>query len=538
MGECVCTTAPAQSIARYTPRSSPSSEVGAPSTTSPSSSTTLMSSGATRSNVQPVGVTTTWSPARTLTLPAVPRTRPRDESVRQASASASRSVSNVTRGAYVARVSSDVVEATLPPGPRLPKLAQTLGFIFAGRRFLDACRRRYGDVVTMSTAFDSKFVMVFDPDLLKKVFQASPDHLRAGEANALLGQVLGQKSVLVLDGAEHLRQRKLMLPPFHGKRLKAYEQTMLDAPDRAIEDWPVAEPFTLMPSMQSLTLDVIMHAVWGVEEGPRAEELKRRVRAVIEPLSRRFGIVVLALSGGRFGDRKAVQRFEQRRAELDKMIYEEIAARREATDLDEREDVFSMLLQARDEDGRPMTDKELRDELVTLLVAAHETTATGLAWAFELLLRTPRVLDKLKATLAEGDDTYVDAVVKEALRLRPVIPGVGRVVRGGPFELGGYTVPEGVEINPSIGVIHRRADRYPGPGEFRPERFLGDDAPDTYTWVPFGGGKRRCLGASFALLEMKLVIKRVLARTELRAASDKPEQVLRRGITLVPRDGA
>ncbi|MEA2450782.1 MAG: hypothetical protein QOG63_2714, partial [Thermoleophilaceae bacterium] len=159
------------------------------------------------------------------------------------------------------------MEATLPPGPRLPKLVQTLGFMFAGRRFLDACRRRYGDVVTMSTAFDSKFVMVFDPDLLKKVFQAPPDRLRAGEANALLGQVLGQRSVLVLDGAEHLRQRKLMLPPFHGKRLKAYEDTMREAADRAVDEWPVGQPFTLMPSMQSVTLDVIMHAVWGLEEG-------------------------------------------------------------------------------------------------------------------------------------------------------------------------------------------------------------------------------------------------------------------------------
>src|SRR3954452_14302182 len=429
------------------------------------------------------------------------------------------------------------MEGTLPPGPKLPKIVQTAGFLFAGRRFLDACRRRYGDVVTMSTAFDSRFVMVFDPDLVKKVFQAPPDRLRAGEANALLGQILGERSVLVLDGAEHLRQRKLMLPPFHGKRLRTYEQTMVDAADRGIDSWPVGEPFTLMPTMQSVPLDVIMHAVWGLDEGPRAEELKRRVRAVIEPLSRRFGVVVLALSGGRFGDRKAVQRFEQRRRELDAMIYEEIAERRAASDLEEREDVFSMLLQARDEDGEPMTDKELRDELVTLLVAGHETTATGLAWAFELLLRTPRVLDKLRQTLADGDESYLDAVVKEALRLRPVIPGVGRVVRGEPFELGGYTVPEGVEINPSIGVIHRRADRYPEPGEFRPERFLGDDAPDTYTWVPFGGGTRRCLGASFALLEMKLVIKRVLERTELQAVGAKPERVERLGITLVPREG-
>jgi cytochrome P450 len=429
------------------------------------------------------------------------------------------------------------VEATLPPGPRLPKLVQTLGFLFAGRRFLDACRRRYGDVVTMSTAFDSRFVMVFDPDLVKKVLQAPPDHLRAGEANALLGQILGERSVLVLDGAEHLRQRKLMLPPFHGKRLKTYEDTMRAAADRAIDSWPVGEPFTLMPEMQQVTLDVIMHAVWGLEAGPRAEELKRRVRAAIDPLSRRFGVVVLALSGGRFGDRKAVQRFEDHRRRLDEMVYEEIALRREASDLEERDDVFSMLLAARDENGEAMTDQELRDELVTLLVAGHETTATGLSWAFDLLLRTPRVKDKLEASLAQGDDAYLDAVVKEVLRLRPVVPGIGRVVRGEPFELGGYTVPPGTEINPSIGVIHRRGDRYPKPSEFRPERFLEENPPDTYTWVPFGGGTRRCLGASFALLEMKVVIKRVLERTELRPVGRKPEKVERRGITLVPRDG-
>lgn len=429
------------------------------------------------------------------------------------------------------------MEATMPPGPKLPKLLQTLGFMFAGRRLLDATRRRYGDVVTMSTAFDARFVMVFDPELLKQVFRAPPEQLRAGEANALLGAMLGERSVLLLDGAEHLRQRKLMLPPFHGKRLKAYEQTMRDAIDRGIDSWPVGEPFELMPSMQSVTLDVILDAVWGIQAGPRAEELKRRIRAAIDPLSRRLGVLILALSGGRFGSSSAMQRFEERRAALDAMIYEEIASRRAATDLDERDDVFSMLLGARDEDGQPMTDVELRDELVTLLVAGHETTATGLAWAFELLLRTPRVMARLRASLDEGDETYLDAVVKEALRLRPVIPGVGRVVRGEPFKLGDYTIPPGVEINPSIGVIHRRADRYPSPGEFRPERFLGDDAPDTYTWVPFGGGTRRCLGASFALLEMKIVIRRVLERTELALTEAKPEKVERRGITLVPAGG-
>src|SRR4051812_15427311 len=382
------------------------------------------------------------------------------------------------------------MEATLPPGPKLPKLVQTLGFLLAGRRFLDATRRRYGDVVTMSTAFDARFVMVFDPELLKQVFRAPPDRLRAGEANALLGQILGERSVLVLDGAEHLRQRKLMLPPFHGKRLRTYEQTMVDAADRGIDSWPVGEPFTLMPTMQSVTLDVIMHAVWGLDEGPRAEELKRGVRAVIEPLSRRFGVVVLALSGGRFGDRKAVQRFEQRRRELDEMIYEEIAARREATDLDEREDVFSMLLGALDEGGNPMTDQELRDELVTLLVAGHETTATGLSWSFELLTRHPEAMARLAEEARAGEDErYAGAVAQEALRLRPPVGVMARRVRE-PIVLAGYEVPPGVRLVPAIPYVNRHPRVYPDPDDFRPERFLeeGTGGPSTYAWIPFGGG--------------------------------------------------
>jgi cytochrome P450 len=425
----------------------------------------------------------------------------------------------------------------LPPGPRLPAFLQTLAFIFAAPRFFDWSRRNYGDVVTMKTVFDSGFVMVFDPEMVKKLFQGPHDQLHAGEANALLGPVLGTRSVLLLDGAEHLRQRKLMLPPFHGKRLKAYEQTMVDAADREIDSWPVGEPFTLMKSMQSLTLDVIMSTIFGVYEEDRRLELGRRIRATIDPVSQRYGVVLLVLTGGRFGDRGAMQRFEERRAHMDEFLFEEIARRREEPDLDERDDVFSMLLQARDEDGEPMTDKELRDELVTLLVAGHETTATGLAWTFELLLRNPRVLHKLRESIEAGEDDYLDAVVKESLRLRPVIPGVGRVVRGAPFQLGGWTIPEGVEINPSIASIHRRADRYPEPGEFRPERFLGEDAPDTYTWIPFGGGTRRCLGASFALTEMSVVVRRVLERAELRSADRKPEKVLRRGITMVPKTG-
>jgi cytochrome P450 len=431
---------------------------------------------------------------------------------------------------------SAVEASTLPPGPPLPRALQTLGFILVPARFIDACRRRYGDVVTFSSLFDARFVMVFEPELVKQVFRGSPDRLRAGEANAVLEPVVGERSLLLLDGAEHLRERRLMLPPFHGERMRAYRDTMRQAAEDAIDSWPRGEPFSLLRSMQSLTLRVIMSAVFGVHDAPRQEELEQRVRAVLDPVASRAGVLLLALSGGRLGA-GAGRRFDESRQRLDEMIFDEIARRREAPELAEREDIFSMLLLARDEAGEPMTDRELRDELVTLLVAGHETTATALAWAFELLMRNPAVLSKLRSSLAGGDDEYLDAVIKETLRLRPVILGVGRVVREEPFALGGYEIPPGVEINPSIAAIHRRSDRYPEPQAFRPERFLGDGAPDTYTWLPFGGGTRRCIGASFAMVEMREVLRRVLERARLEPVRRRPERGVRRGITFVPKDG-
>jgi cytochrome P450 len=413
---------------------------------------------------------------------------------------------------------------------------QTFGFLFLHRHWLEYNRRRYGDVVKFSTLFDPCFVMVFDPESVKQVFRASPEQLRAGEANAPLGPVLGERSVLLLDGAEHLRQRRLMLPPFHGERMREYEEVMQEAADRAIDAWPVGESFELLPSMQSLTLDVIMTAVFGIERGPRQEELKRRIRAVIDPVGSRPALLLMVLSGGRFGIGGSMQRFEERKRALDDLIYEEIANRRSAPDLEERKDVLSMLLLAHDEDGQTMSDLELRDELVTLLVAGHETTATGLAWAFELLLRNPQVLERLRAALDSDDQSYLDAVVKETLRVRPVVPGIGRVVRGQSFELGGYVIPDGLEINPSIAAIHRRPDCYPEPQKFLPERFLGPDSPDNFTWIPFGGGTRRCLGASFASFEMRVVIRRVVERANLTTVG-RPEKPLRRGVTIVPKRG-
>ncbi|MBV8219615.1 MAG: cytochrome P450 [Solirubrobacterales bacterium] len=427
----------------------------------------------------------------------------------------------------------------LPPGPRLPRAVQTIGFMFFGPRFVDACRRRYGDVVTFGTLFDERFVMVFHPALIKAVFQGPHEQLRAGEANVMLGPIVGERSVLLLDGAEHLRHRRLMGAPFHGRRMQAFADTMLSSTDLEIDSWPVGEPFSLLPTMQALTLRVILSAVFGYEPGPEEEELRRRLRAMLDPLSRPRAMMLLAAMPFIRGDRAAVtSRFEAARRKVDGLLYAEIARRRaDRSALAGRDDIFSALLLAEDEEGRPLSDREVRDELVTLLLAGHETTATGLAWCFDLLLHHPDVLERARS--ADGDARYLDAVIKEALRVRPVIPGVGRVVRGEPFRLNGYEIPPGIEINPSIRLIHRREDLYPDASAFRPERFLVEDPPDTYTWIPFGGGTRRCIGASFALMEMRIVVARVLERAVgLRAADLNPAKVRFQGITLSPKDGA
>jgi cytochrome P450 len=404
---------------------------------------------------------------------------------------------------------------------------QTAGFMIGAPWFIDACRRRYGDAVTFRTWFGPPWVMVFDPALVKEVFQGPATQLHAGEANVLLGPLLGRRSVLLLDEDEHLRHRRLMLPAFHGRRLQAYASYMRAATDLEIDAWPVGEPFPLLPSMQSLTLRVIMRAVFGYSPGPEEEELRRRVRAMIDPLSDTRSVFLRFLLARIRGQRRSPLEFGLARDGVDELVFAEIARRRADPSLSERDDIFSSLLQTE------MSDEEVRDELVTLLLAGHETTATGLAWTFDLLLHSPAV----HARALTGDDQYIDAVVKEALRMRPVIPGVGRVVRREPVRLNGYVVPPGIEINPSIRVVHRREDLYPDAGAFRPERFLSPDAPDTYTWIPFGGGARRCLGASFALMEMRIVLQRVLQRCALRPASRQLDRIELNFITQVPKQG-
>ena len=405
--------------------------------------------------------------------------------------------------------------------------------------FLTSVSHRYGDFFTLRFVF-GPIVFVADPQAIKQVFRGDPDVFHAGEANATpLEPLMGRNSVLLLDGPEHMRQRKLMLPSFHGERMQRYGALMQEIAEREIERWPVGQPFGLRPRTQAITLEIIMRTVFGIDDAERLARLSERLGAMLDIGMQSRALAAIAIPPVRKTIGRGLwKRFLRLRAAADAEIYDEIARRRQATDIEQRDDVLSILLQAHDEDGRPMTDQELRDELMTLLVAGHETTATTLAWAFDLLLRHPAELERLTAEMDAGEGTdYLDAVIKETLRIRPVVPGVVRVLTA-PMELNGFELPAGTRVAPNIYLTHRRPDVYPEPERFRPERFLGDGGPDTYSWIPFGGGIRRCLGASFALYELKIVIPAILRGVQLRAAGTEPERIRRRAITFVPEHDA
>jgi cytochrome P450 len=417
-------------------------------------------------------------------------------------------------------------EPRLPPGPSLAPLAQTLAFIASPSTFLGQTKKRHGDVFTLRLLGAPPLVVLSDPQAIRDVFTGPADVMLAGQANATLEPLVGPRSVLLLDRDEHLRARKRLLPPFHGANLKTFERLIERATLREMEGWPRNRPFPLLPSMREITLEVIMRAVLGVAAGERYEQLTERIRAALTPPggSRLAQVVSFAVEETPFE-----RRFAERVKAVDALIDQELEDRRADARLHHRTDVLSMLMHA------GLSDTELRDEVVTLLVAGHETTATALAWTFERVLRHPDVLDRL----AEDDEPYLDATVKEALRARPVIPSVGRVL-GEPYAIGGWLLPRGTIVVPSIVLTHQREDAYPDHQRFEPERFMSNgDAPSSYAWLPFGGGQRRCLGASFALLEMRVVVRTVLRRSRLEA--DRPEEdepVNRQNITLVPGRGA
>jgi cytochrome P450 len=428
------------------------------------------------------------------------------------------------------------VPSGIPPGPPYPSLVQSIGFWTRPLAFLERCRARYGKRFTIRLPMSPPFVMLSDPAELKQVFTAPPDVLHPGEGARVLEPVVGANSVILLDEAAHMEQRKLMLPAFHGDKMERLSDLIADVSEREVASWPRSEPITLGPRLQKLTLEIILRAVFGLDPGPRLDGLRERLSALLA-----FGDKPISLLPPPERVRALLERhgpfvpFLEMQKEADALIFELIDERR--VEHAERDDILSMLLEARHEDGSPMSAQELRDELMTMLVAGHETTASTLAWTFERLVRAPAVLERLRAACAEDDDAYVTATIQEALRRRPVLPNSAPRLVKQPIEVGGWAYAEGVCLVPNAYLVHHDADIYPEPYAFRPERFL-DAAPGTYTWIPFGGGRRRCVGASFAMLEMRIVIRSVLAAQALAPVQARHERPRRRNITITPGEGS
>ncbi|MGN6256911.1 MAG: cytochrome P450 [Solirubrobacterales bacterium] len=422
----------------------------------------------------------------------------------------------------------------LPPGPRMGRVPQTAIWSRKAQWLLEQSRARFGPMFTLKIAYEGDWVVISDPELIKQVFTGDPRVFHAGEGNQILRPILGENSVLVLDEKKHIAQRKLLLPPFHGERMQAYGEKMAEIAAREIESWPTGVPYKLRPRMQAITLEIVIETVFGVHGGERMGPLRDALRDFLDLTTNPRVLLPILLIGP---DRvNGIPAFRRRTERVDQLLAQEIAERRAAEDLAERDDVLSMLVAARHEDGSPMSDAEIRDELLTLLVAGHETTATALSWAMERLTRHPEKLERLRAEVEAGEDAYLTATIQETLRLRPVIVIVIRRLTE-PVELGGYELPAGARVVPSIHLIHRDPQIYPEPERFLPERFL-DNPPGTYSWIPFGGGVRRCLGAAFAQFEMSVVLRELVRRRQIQPATPKPERPFRRAITETPRHDA
>jgi cytochrome P450 family 135 len=425
--------------------------------------------------------------------------------------------------------------AALPAGPTQHPVMQTLRWFYRPISFMEDCRRRYGEAFSVKfIGFRTPLVLFSDPAAVKSVYTERDNGLPPGR-NLVLEPLLGTRSVLLLEGGEHLSRRKLMLPAFHGERMRAYQAVMEEVARREVDGWPLATEFAIHPRMQAVTLEVILRAVFGVSDPARLDRLRELLRRMLH-LTAAPALQLLGFATRPLGERGPYGRFERLRGEVDAELFAEIAERRRDPAVADREDILAALVSARFEDGEPMSDQEVRDQLMTLLLAGHETTATALAWAFDLLLRNPAALRRLREELAGGeDDAYLRATITESLRLRPVVPIAGRRLAH-DLEVDGLRLAAGTDLSPAIWLTHTRPDLYPEPYAFRPERFL-DQGPETYGWIPFGGGIRRCLGAAFAEFEMRVVLREVLGRCELRAADPSPERVGRRNVTFSPKNG-
>jgi cytochrome P450 family 135 len=423
-------------------------------------------------------------------------------------------------------------ERTSPPHVPLPRLIQTARFAARPVPFFEHWRHRLGETFAARLFGPGDVVFISDPDSVKRLFAADRVNTIAPGRNIVLRPLLGSQSLLLQTDNEHLKRRRLMLPPFHGDRMRAYERTIAAATAAELERWPRGSEFALHPSMQAITLEVIMTAVFGVTDGARRYALRAGLLAVLAESASpaAFGLTMPVLRR-----LPHYRRFATAVARTDALLAQEIAERRADPDLDRRDDILSMLVAAEFDDGTRMSDSELRDQLLTLLLAGHETTATALAWTFDLLLHTPGELERLVAALDAGDDDYLEWTIAESLRLRPVVPLTGRQLRE-PATLGGFELDEGTIAFAAIYLAHTNPARYPDPFAFRPERFA-ERPPETYAWLPFGGGTRRCIGASFAQMEMRVVLRTILDSVALEAARERPEPMMRRNVTLSPPDG-
>jgi cytochrome P450 len=436
---------------------------------------------------------------------------------------------------------------SLPPSLPLPSAVQSLLWIRQPTQFMRLCQRRYGD------AFRIKFLplqlsMFSHPDAVRTIFAAKSADMHAGKVNRILRVVVGESSVLLLDGDEHVRHRKLLMPSFHGERMRFYGETMASITRNVMSSWPEGRAFSLHPHTQEITLQIILRTVFGADEGAQLTQLRdqivRLLSAAEYPVA--FPIMIYLSARPQLESKKPWTWFLRARDEVDALLYRQIAERRADPAAAARKDVLAMLMQARDDDGQPLTDRELRDELMTALAAGHETTATALAWAFERILSTPDVYERLREELraAGGEQAapdklaalpYLDATIKEVLRLRPVVPVVGRILQK-DIQIGGYDLPSGTPVAASIYLAHRNPEVYPEPDAFRPERFL-ETPPDPVSWFPFGGGIRRCVGAQFATYEMKIVLATMLAAFDFKLEQKTPARTRRRAVTLWPEGG-
>jgi cytochrome P450 len=425
-----------------------------------------------------------------------------------------------------------------PPEIPLPRLIQSLRFNQRQIEFMFRSRREFGGVFRMRGTIPGGPVITDHPDHVRSLFTAKPELAPSLTGESPLRPILGPNSVLTAVGPRHMRQRKLLLPPFHGEAIERYTEMIADAAEREIDGWPIGEPFALAPRMQAITLDVIMAGIFGIDGKPAPGTpeagLRRTIKRLVAASTRPDAQLTEMLHIGR---EEAIGPLRLAMAILDRPTYAVIAARRRAADLQERRDILSLLLQARTEEGEELSDKELRDELLTLVLAGHETTANSLSWAWERLVRNPAAHEALTAAVRDGEgaEEQVEATIVEAMRSRPVIPMIGRRVTV-PWRLGEYGVAAGTPISMSILLIHHREDLYPDPFAFRPERWL-DRKPGTYEWIPFGGGIRRCLGAALAMAEQRVVLETMARRLDLEADTPEPERALHRNVTMIPSRG-